>query len=160
LKKRVSRRFLREERVVIDTSVFVEYIIENSPYHDLIDKILHGETGLKDLWTTPLVLSEVLYIVSRLYRIANIQDPNARAKEYVSWIASRCKMMSIEELAIKAGELKKELRISLSDCYVIAAAEKIGGRALFLKPEKEMIKVIDKIRNLNVIFLTEIISSV
>ena len=40
------------------------------------------------------------------------------------------------EIAINAGELKKKLHISLADCYVIAAAEALGGKPVFKKPEK------------------------
>jgi len=43
-----------------------------------------------------------------------------------------------EELTIRAGELKKDLKIALPDCYVIAAAEKVGGVVLFSKIESEM----------------------
>jgi hypothetical protein len=40
------------------------------------------------------------------------------------------------KMAFRAGELRKAFRISLTDCYAIAAAEHLNAKALFLKPEK------------------------
>ncbi len=50
----------------------------------------------------------------------------------------------------------EEMRISLTDCYVIVSAHRLNGKALFLKPEREMLKYIDKLRRYNVIFLNEL----
>jgi len=36
------------------------------------------------------------------------------------------------------GGLKKRLGIALPDCFVIASAKRIGGRALFKSVKKEM----------------------
>jgi len=41
-----------------------------------------------------------------------------------------------EDLAIRAGELKKRLGGALTDCYVIAAAETAGATPLFRRIEK------------------------
>ena len=41
-----------------------------------------------------------------------------------------------EDLAIRAGELKKGLGIALTDCYVIAAAETVEATAPFRRIEK------------------------
>jgi hypothetical protein len=57
------------------------------------------------------------------------------------------------EIAFRAGELKKILNIALTDCYVIATAEFFKSKALFLKPEKEMMKNIELIKKLPVSFI-------
>ncbi len=149
-------RSLGEKGLVIDTSVFVEYLIKNSPYLRTIEEIFKSERFSRRLFTIPLVLSETFYIVSRLYEYAGISDANEKAVEYIEWIESKFRVMDVKGMAVRAGELKKRLRISLTDCYVIAAAQEIRGFALFLKPEREMEKYIDDLRKMGVLFLSEI----
>ena len=61
-----------------------------------------------------------------------------------------------EDLAIRAGELKKRLGIALTDCYVIAAAETVEATPLFRRIEKEMKPVLTELRRYNVTFLEEV----
>jgi hypothetical protein len=49
----------------------------------------------------------------------------------------------------RAGELRK----ILTDSYVIVSAEHLKMKALFLKPEKEMLKNIELIRRLPISFI-------
>jgi len=86
-----------------------------------------------------------------------LENPNIEALYFVEWVRGRVKVMSInEDVAMRAGELKKQLRIALQDCYVISVAEAINAKPLFRKQESEMTSVIDRLEELGVLFLDRI----
>jgi predicted nucleic acid-binding protein len=142
---------------VVDSSVILERIIRTSPLkarvERLFDKARKG--GVVLLVSLP-TLSEVLYAASRIYSLAGVEQPNEEAYALVEWVKSRCKLVApSESAALRAGELKKMLRLALVDCYVIAVAEEVGGRALFLKREREMLGKEKLLEQLPVEFLAE-----
>ncbi len=146
------------EKFVLDTSVLIEYIIKRAPYRKKVEEIFNKSIqGEIKLYVPTTTLSELIYVASRVYKAANISEPNKEAINYAEWIKINTTIIEItEEIALKAGELKKELRIALPDCYVIATAQKMKATPLFKRKEKEMIKIEDKLRKLGVKFLNEI----
>lgn len=158
----MRRRSLREslEKYVVDTGVLAEYIVRGSPHRGAIERMLEGVLAkVMELYITPITISELIYVVFRIYELAGVEKPNEEALNLVEWLTARIKMAEITpEMAVEAGEIKKKLGISLSDCYVIAAAIKLKAKALFLKPEKEMLNKIEELRKLPITFLTEISS--
>jgi len=146
------------ESIVLDTSVLVEYIILRSPYRSkvvkLFDKALKGDLRL---YVSIVTLSELLYVASRIYQIAGVENPNMEALNFVEWVKSRARVVNIDEdIALRAGELKKQLRIALPDCYVIAVAKAMEATPLFKAVEEEMKPVANNLRKLGVKFLAEI----
>lgn len=143
---------------VVDTSVLIEYIVERAPYRKRAERLLDmASTGEVELYLNPVTLSETLYIASRIYEASGIRDPNGEAMNYLNWIRKRVRLSEIhEETAIRAGELKKELRIALADCYVIATSKELGVAPLFARPEREMKPILKRMRELGVKFLEEI----
>jgi predicted nucleic acid-binding protein len=142
---------------VVDSSVILERIIKTSPLkarvEQLFDKARKG--GVVLLVSLP-TLSEVLYAASRIYSLAGVEQPNEEAYTLVEWVKSRCKLVAPSEgAALRAGELKKMLGLALVDCYVIAVAEEVGGRALFLKREREMLGKEKLLEQLPIEFLAE-----
>ena len=108
------------------------------------------------LFVSTTTLGETLYVTSRIYQAAGLKNPNTEALRFVEWIKGRVRIVNIDEdIAMRAGELKKQLRIALPDCYVISTAEAIDARPLFKKKESEMIPVINSIEKLGVLFLDE-----
>lgn len=147
---------MSKARLVPDTSVFVEYIVENAPFRGKAEELLsRGVRGEVEVYVIPQVLSETLYVSSRIYRLAGVEEFNEKALEYVTWIAEVFDFYDPAGLYINAGELRKRLGIALTDCYVIASAEALGAKAVFAKPEKEMLGVIDRVKDA-VLFLAEI----
>ena len=143
------------ERYVVDTSVIVTYITENAPGRDRVVELFESAArrGV-ELYATCQTLSEVIYVASRIYGAVSVEEPNKRALEFTLWFMSIAKIIDVTpEIAFRAGELRKAFKISLTDCYAIAAAEHFNAKALFLKPEKEMLAKIDIIRNLPISFL-------
>ncbi|MEM0311634.1 MAG: PIN domain-containing protein [Ignisphaera sp.] len=146
------------ERLVLDTSVIIEYIVLRSPYRPIVAKLFDkaSTSGLK-LYVSTITLSEVLYIASRIYQIAGVDDPNRKALDFIEWIKSRVEVIEINsDIALRAGELKKHLHIALPDCYVIASAEKVKATPLFKRIEDEMKPIINDLGKLGVKFLDEI----
>lgn len=145
------------ERFVLDTSVIVEYIVLKSRYRAKVAELFNlASTNTVELYITPITISEVLYIASRIYQMAGVQDPNGEAADFIEWIGKRANIIVVNrKMALKAGELKKRLRIAIPDCYVIAAAETAKAIPLFKVVEKEMKPVLNELRKLGVKFLRE-----
>ena len=132
--------------MIVDTGVLIEYINEAGKYHEKVRKLI--ESGSSDsLLVTPITLSEVLYVSYRVYKAAGLSEANDYAREFVEWLLSRLKVTEVNhEIVVKAGEIKKKYGIALLDCYVIATADYLKDKALF-KKEKEILQVLDRIRN-------------
>ncbi|RLG08267.1 MAG: PIN domain nuclease [Thaumarchaeota archaeon] len=142
----------------LDTSVLIEYIVKSAPYRlKVIELLEKSATGEFELYLSPIILTEALYIASRVYEIAGEENPNESALNYVTWIKKRCNVIDIDDfISMRAGELKKALHIALPDCYVIATAEKVDAIPLFKKIEKEMKPVSEILKKLRVKFLDQI----
>ena len=145
-------------RLVLDTSVLIEYIVENAPYRNIVvDLFNRAKRGEVNLIVNSVTLGETLYIASRIYKHAGISNPNAEALNYVLWVKSLVKVVENDyEIAITAGELKKELHLSLADCFVIATGKVMEAISLFRSVENEMRSILGKLRKLNVLFLSEV----
>lgn len=147
---------MSSKKVVVDTGVFADYIVETSPYRLEAIKILENY----DVYVSTVTLAELLYVASRIYKAAGIQNPNQEALKYLEWIKIRTKIVEATvNIALRAGELKKKLRIALPDCFVLATAKSIGGTPIFRNIEKEMKPVYNELKKLGVVFLSEPVDS-
>ena len=128
------------KKLSLDTSVLVEYVVRSAFYRGKVAELLEKSgKGRLTLYVSSPVLSETLYIASRIYEAAGEENPNEYALEYIYWLKERVKVVDAnEDLAIGAGELKKRLGIALTDCYVIAAPETVEATPLFRRIEEEM----------------------
>ncbi|MEM1509183.1 MAG: PIN domain-containing protein [Thermofilaceae archaeon] len=148
---------MSSSRYVVDTSVIVERILSSSPFKERVEVLFDdARRGGVSLYVTLLTLSEVLYIASKIYALAGVEDPNREAVLLTLWLTSRARIVQpTEDTALRAGELKKTLGLALVDCYAIAAAEQLRCKALFLKPEKEMWRKKELIKQLPIEFLAK-----
>lgn len=144
-------------KLVLDTSVLVEYIIARSPYRRAVEGVFaRAKRGELELYVSAITLAETLYTAARIYRAANVERPNEEAENFVTWITARAKVVDVDaRTSMVAGELRKRLRVSLPDCFVIASARRVGGKALFKRVEAEMRNAVDELRELGVVFLEE-----
>ncbi len=141
--------------LVLDTSVLIDYIVLRSPYREAVAGLLErARRGELRLYVSAVTLSELLYVSSRVYEAAGSGDPNREALDFVRWVRSRVQVVDVNEaIALRAGELRKRLRIALPDCYVIASAEAVRAVPLFRGLEDEMRPVESELRALGVRFL-------
>ena len=66
------------------------------------------------------------------------------------------KAIIVVNLAVEAGKAKLTYALALTDCYVLAASKIYSCKALFKKPEREMLKNIDSLKKeYEIIFLTD-----
>ena len=145
----------KETKLVLDTSILIEYIVEKAPHRDKVQGMF-GEAAAEKLrlYVSYITLSETLYVASKIYQTANLPDPNSEALNYIMWLTKTVEVVGIDEdIALRAGELRKLLHIALPDCYVIATAEALHATPLFKKIEKVMIPKQNTLRELGVRFL-------
>ncbi len=152
------RKSSKMSRFVLDTGVLIEYIVKGAPYREnIVNLFEESARGSVKLYISPITLSETLYVASRVYKTSGISNPNEEAINFVKWVEARAQLVDMsEELALRAGELKKELRIALPDCFVIAAAQIIGAKPLFRKVEEEMKPIEGKLKGMGVKFLSSL----
>ena len=152
------RTYSKEDKLVLDTSVFIEYIVRRALYRGIVERLFNkADVGRIKLYTTPVTLSETLYIASRIYEAASEEDPNRLAADYIKWIRERVSVIEVcNEVIFGAGGLKKTLHLALPDCYVIASASAVDGTPLFRSIEREMKPVLNKLRVYRVKFLEEL----
>ncbi|MCD6324080.1 MAG: PIN domain-containing protein [Desulfurococcales archaeon] len=150
----------RLRKVVLDTGLLVEYIVRKSNYREFLKELLSaaGE-GEIELYVSPVTVAEVYYIASRIYSAAGLPNPDDEALRFATWVHRKFSVVEMTfDLLIKAGELKRGLRLAFPDCFVIASAELVRGSALFKKVEREMQPVMKQLKQHNVLFADEIMA--
>jgi predicted nucleic acid-binding protein len=64
---------------VLDTSVLITYITENATGRERVLSIIEeARRGKVQLYTIYPVLSELLYISTRVYEMAGLEEPNVK----------------------------------------------------------------------------------
>ncbi len=148
---------MKSKRLVPDTSVIVEYLDEESPYIVNIEKLYTDIARGRVRVYIPLeVLSEVIYVSTKIYKEAGFENPNREAMNFINWLLSYPNVSVATpslQISILTGELRKRMRISLIDCYVIATAYTLRATPLFLRLEKEMKPYIEILVQYNVQFV-------
>ena len=72
---------------VLDTSVLIAYITENATGRErVLSMIEEARRGKVQLYTIYPVLSELLYVSTRVYEMAGLKEPNVKALDFLLWI--------------------------------------------------------------------------
>ena len=134
--KNVLKSFLATvgKRVVIDTGVLYE-ILAGTKDGEIFKEMLFQSPEIIEHWVTDIGFSEIYYLLCRSLKKESF-------KIVIKEILNLVEISSITDLNKMAGQIKCEFPISLPDCYNIALAEKIQGKALF-KHEKEINKALE-----------------
>lgn len=147
-------------KVVIDTSVIIEYIDMKGELHEqaklIFSALLNGK--LEVILPHP-ILVETYYVTTELYHKLGIDSPNLVASKFLKWLY-RLPMVMVSNtgisLATEAGKAKLNYSLALTDCYVLATSKIYSCKALFKKCEREMLKNIDALRkNYEILFLED-----
>ena len=147
-------------KVVLDTSVIIEYVDKAGPWHKharaIFNEIIRGRVVA---FIPAIVLSEVLYVARRVYEKTKARDPKGKAIRLVKWLYQHPNIRIIGRslrVIILAGLIKSKYRLAISDCYVLALAKIMHAKPVFRKKEKEMMKHLKVLRKrYNVIFLDD-----
>ena len=148
----------RLAKVAIDTSVIIEYVDLKGELHEqaqiVFSAILNGK--LEGVIPHP-ILAETYCIITRLYQKLQVEDPQVVASKLIEWLYRLPTTIIPSEdvnLAIETGKAKLSYGLALTDCYVLAASKTYDCKALFKKPEKEMLGKIDALnKEYRIVFL-------
>lgn len=146
-------------RIVLDTSVVIEYINSAGKLHlqasAIFDAVSKG--SLRAIVPAP-VLAETFYVSTRIYSSLGALNPEEKAERLVTWINNHPHVDVPRNfyLDLEAGKMKLRYGISLTDCYVLAASKVYRAKAVFKKREKEMESIEHALRKeLEVVFLED-----
>lgn len=146
--------------VVLDASVVAEYANVsgrlNAQASVIFDSLNNGElTAI----VAPPSLSEIFYVVSRLYETCEIEKPDEKASSLCEYLYYH---PSIEvanlplSLIIEAGRTKRTFKLALTDCYVLALSKLRKCKAVFRHREEEMKKILGKLNEeFQIVFLED-----
>jgi len=145
-------------RVVLDTSVIVEYIDLAGELYQAAETVFSSiRSGRLEAILVHPVLAETYYVSLRLYSQLGSDKPHRRAEKLLEWLFSLSYPAAQSlELAVEAGLVKAKYRLALTDCYVLAASKLEGCKALFLRREREMAKKMESLEHeFNLLFLED-----
>ena len=137
-------------KVAIDTSVIIEYIDTKGELHEQAKIIFSAllTSKLEAILPHP-ILAETYYVATRLYQRLKIENPQNVASKLIEWLYRLPTTIIPSEdanLAIEAGKTKLNYGLALTDCYVLAASKICNCKAIFKKPEKEMLKNMEELK--------------
>lgn len=135
--------------VVLDSGVIAEYANVSGRFNAqasvIFDAIGKGELCAI---VAPPSLSEVFYVLSRLYATVSVEEPEKRASEFCEYLYFHPNVEVSDmplSLIIEAGRIKHVFKLALVDCYVLALSKLRKCKAVFRHREKEMKKTGDKL---------------
>ncbi len=123
---------------VLDASVLIEILAGNKLTMRLVDSIVADDI---EAYAVRLGLTEALYVTCRLWGW-----DKALQRMQILIDSGTITIIEDEQVWNYAANCKCEMPVSLGDCYTLATAKKYGLKPLFLKPEKELVKNLEKIK--------------
>ena len=89
--------------------MLIEYIVKSAPYRSKVVELLEkSEAGEFELYLSPIILAETLYIASRIYEMAGEEEPSESALNYVTWVRKRCNVVDIDDfISMRLESLRK-----------------------------------------------------
>ena len=123
---------------VLDASVLIEILAGSRFVTKLVDSMVAGDV---EAYAVRLGLTEALYVTCRLWGWE-------RALQRIQILIDSGTITVVEDEKVwdYAASCKCEIPVSLGDCYTLSAAKKYGLKPLFLKPEEELLKNLEKIK--------------
>ncbi|MCS7365222.1 MAG: PIN domain-containing protein [archaeon GB-1867-035] len=147
-------------KIVLDTSVIIEYIDKKADYHQQAKTIFNTITqGKLEAIIPHPTLTETYYVAKKIYKTLKTKNPQQKAKKLIEWLYrhSQIQIKGLNlQLALEAGKIKLKYNIALTDCYVIASTKIYNAKAIFKKREKELQNKITNIqKEYPIIFLED-----
>lgn len=123
---------------VLDASVLIEILAGNKLTMGLVDSIVAGDI---EAYTVRLGLTEALYVTCRLWGW-----DKALQRMQILIDSGTITIIEDDQVWNYAANCKCKIPVSLGDCYTLATAKKYNLKPLFLKPEKELVNNLEKIK--------------
>jgi len=146
--------------IVLDSSVIAEYVNVSGRLNAQASVIFDSlEKGELTAIMSPTSLSEVFYVVSRLYVTCRVEKPNEKAFSLCDYLYYHPSIEAADmplSLIVEAGRIKYTFKLALTDCYVLALSKLRKCRAAFRHREVEMRKILDKLNEeFQIVFLED-----
>ena len=135
-------------KLAVDASALIELVFCEAPGQKLKQAL---ENDLIEAWTTELALTELRYILCRKlgWTESDKRVNNLLASDYFK-VEDTMKLMN------EAAKLKCCRAVSLPDCFTIALAQEINGKALFARKEQDLTTEIQRNPfDINILFLDD-----
>ena len=123
---------------LLDASVIIEILGGSDIVERLIESIIRGDV---EAYTTRLGLTEALYVTCRLWG-----KEKASQRMQILMESNAIAIIEDDKVWEYAAACKCEIPVSLGDCFTLGASKKYGLTPLFLRPEKELLKNEEKIK--------------
>lgn len=147
-------------RIALDTSVIIEYIDRNAQFQEQASAVFASLLSDEIEAIIPIpILSETFYVSAKIYEKMGVSEPEETSEDLVEWLF-RLPTVTVpaasKDLATEAGRARLRYCLSLTDCYVLAASQVYKCKALFKKPESEMIPKIGHLKQAySIVFLED-----
>jgi len=146
--------------IVLDSGVIAEYANVsgrlNAQASVIFDSLNRGELTTI---VAPTSLSEVFYVVSRLYETCGVETPEEKASSLCEYLYYHPSIEVADiplSIIIEAGRIKHTFKLALTDCYVLALSKLRKCKAVFRHKEEEMKKILDKLNEeFQIVFLED-----
>ena len=146
--------------IVLDSSVIAEYANVSGKFNVQANEVFNSinKNELRAI-VAPPSLSEVYYVMFRLYEKAGAEQPEEKASRLCEYLYYHPNIEVAEmslSLIIEAARIKQVFRLALTDCYVLALSEQKGCKAVFRHKEEEMKKVMNRLnKRFQIVFLED-----
>ncbi|MFQ6086250.1 MAG: PIN domain-containing protein [Candidatus Bathyarchaeia archaeon] len=146
--------------VVLDSGVIAERANVTGRLYPHSRSIFRSiERGKLRAIVVPPTISEVYYVLWRLYEIQGTGDPEKKAYsfcEYIYYLPGVEIADTTLKLSVESGRIKKRYKLALTDSYVLAASKLYGCKAVFRHREAEMRAVIEPLsKEYQIVFLED-----
>lgn len=146
--------------VVIDSGVFAEYANVSGRLNAQANAIFSSlNKGKLSAVVAPPSLSEVFYVLARLYTTFGVEEPEKKASKFCEYIYHHPSIEVADAslpLILEAGRIKYIFKLALTDCFVLALSKLRKCKAIFRHREKEMKKILEELnKRFQMVFLED-----
>ncbi len=113
----------------VDANIFLRFLLNDHPIWSLACKrlFLAVEAGDEEVWTSDIIISEVVYVLSSLYKVSR-QDI---AASLLPLLRLRGLRLPSKRLYPRIFQLYTTTNLSYADCHSAALIESRGQRELY-----------------------------
>lgn len=146
--------------VVLDTGVIAESVNLNGEFNKQATIIFDAiNSGSLTALINPITVSELRYVLWRIYEKLAIKNPDKVSKDFCEYIyyhpGIRILEMSLE-LLLEAGSIKHRYGLALSDCFALVASKLNRCKVVFRHKEDEIELVLKDLgKEFDLVFLED-----
>jgi len=146
--------------VVLDTGVIAESVNLNGEFNKQATIIFDAiNSGSLTALINPITISELRYVLWRIYEKLAIKNPDKVSKDFCEYIYYHPSIRILEmslELLLEAGSIKHRYALALSDCFALAASKLNRCKVVFRHKEDEIELVLKDLgKEFDLVFLED-----